>query len=135
MSLFQPIEWSGESQPSVPGLTLSEVAQVRSWAEARSQATGDLYRAEAHTAADGAMYVAVTTPSSREDMFVAPGEANWQLKRSFTGFYLTHPVTGGILASFGDMASALAELQAIEDGLTLMRNEAQEPPGDILAVA
>jgi hypothetical protein len=136
MSQFKPVELVSKAQAALLGLTLFEVAQARDWALALAQRTGDLYRAEAITSADGALIVGMVTPSSKEDAYILPGDFNWHILRTYSGIQLVHPVNGGAIATFADIDSALAELACIEDGFAMMRAPSESRPmEDIRAVA
>jgi len=135
MSMPVSAELTGEAPHAVLGLTLFEVTQARIWAAAQAQLTGDLYRAEAVTATDGAVMIGVATPSSREDAMIRAGDFNWHVVRTPSGIHLTHPVHGGLIASFSDIDSALAEIAFIENGRSLMRAPDQEEPASTRAVA
>jgi hypothetical protein len=135
MSQSKSVELASEAQAALLGLTLFEVAQARDWALALARRTGDLYRAEAITSADGAVIVGMVTPSSKQDVYIMPGDFNWHILRSYSGIQLVHPVNGGAIATFTDIDSALAELGCIEDGFTMMRAPSESPMEEIRAVA
>ncbi|MFH5923091.1 hypothetical protein [Roseomonas xinghualingensis] len=122
MSMLISAEPPGGAQSAVLGLTLFEVAQARNWATSLAQHTGELYRAEAVTSQDGAVMVGITTPSSKEDALIRPGDFNWHVLRTPSGIHLAHPVNGGLIASFSDIDSALVEIAFIEEGMSLMRS-------------
>jgi hypothetical protein len=135
MSLPMPAEFPGQACPASLGLTPEEVAQAHGWAAEQSLRSGQAYRAEGRLSEEGALLVGLLTPSARQDSFIRPGDCNYQVMRTPSGVHLYHPVTGGPLASFADLAAALAELATIEEVLALMGGLEAAPPEPVRAAA